>query len=292
LTVHGSPPPDDLVREIHESVAASDNLAEASVRPPETTRRQIRLMQRDVVRKLQLEPDTSVLEIGCGVALLGVPVALSSARYVGVDFAPEAVVRANQRFAGARVEMRAKAQCMDVLVSAASFRRLGTFDRVLMYAVMHYARDEAEARTFLKRASDALNPGGRALIGNIPLEDVKATFPRPAATKVPHAKRLLDVAMWTVRPERSAVRQTRVWKMRWVLESSVRSRLGSRSGGTFDPVELPPNYTLPLSAQMIDQWLAAMPNELDHHWEVPSPGVPLAAGRADLVMTRRDWRSS
>ena len=285
MTTEGSPPPENFVRRIHDSVAASDNLAEASVRPPETTPRQICQMQRDVVRKLRLQPNSSVLEIGCGVALLGVPIVHSSARYVGVDFASQAVDRANRRFASARLEARAEARCMDVLASPAAFRELGTFDRVLMYAVFHYARDEMEPKTFLKRAGDALTPGGRALIGSIPLKDLRATLPHFDTAQRSLGRRLLEVTFWTIRPERAALEPTRRWKLRWMLESVVSSRLASPVGA-FAPAHLPANYTLSLTTELIEGWLAAMSDEIGYHWEMPAPGGPNAVGRADLVLTK------
>jgi SAM-dependent methyltransferase len=148
----------NLVRDIHDVVASSKDLAEASIRPSGTTRRELRAMERDVLRKLQLERGTSVAEIGCGIGLLGLPVAERAARYVGLDFAPLAVAVATERLGAAGLSDRASVLCIDALsVAEEELDRLGRFDRVLMYAVLHYARNEQEAMrswaTFRSRTS-------------------------------------------------------------------------------------------------------------------------------------------
>ena len=163
---------DNLVREIHDLVATSEDASQASARPPGTSSRELRAMRRDVLGKLRLSRGMSVAEIGCGVCLLGVPVAERVSRYVGLDFAPQAVQVANERLQASGVSDRARALCVDVLsITDEDLERLGHFDRVLMYAVFHYARNEQEAVRLLRRTIDLLAPGGRALVGNIPLED-------------------------------------------------------------------------------------------------------------------------
>lgn len=159
---------DNLARDVHDAVADSDSLVEASVRPPATTPRELEVMRRDVLRKLKLGREMRVAELGCGIALLGVPVAARVAHYVGLDFAPRAVDVANDRLRAAGFGERAKVLCVDVLsVAPAELEALGRFDRVLMYGAFHYARTDAEATCFLQRVVDLLDVGGRALIGNI-----------------------------------------------------------------------------------------------------------------------------
>jgi SAM-dependent methyltransferase len=276
---------DNLVRDVHDAVAGSDIPAEASVRPPGTTPRQLAVMERDVLHKLRLERGMSVVEVGCGIGLLGVPVAARAARYVGLDFAPHAVEVANERLRAARANGDAAALVIDVLnADPQELRELGSFDRVLMYAVLHYARCEREARRFLEVTASLMAPGGRALIGNLPLDDLGADWQGPATPPDGWPARILALSRWVLSPGVGAVPLSRRWKVRNVVESVLKKRAQPEG---FTPARLPPNYTLPLTAAAIERWLAELRPEVGYRWELPAPGVPLAPGRADLILVRR-----
>jgi hypothetical protein len=58
------------------------------------------------------------------------------------------------------------------------------------------------------------------------------------------------------------------------------------AGESFALARLPPDYTLPLTTAGVERWLTSLEGNLTHHWELPAPGVPLAAGRADLIIER------
>jgi SAM-dependent methyltransferase len=276
---------DNLVRDVHDAVAGSASPAEASVRPPGTTPRQLEAMRRDVLRKLGLQRGTSVVEIGCGVALLGVPIARRAARYVGLDFAPHAVQVARDRLRTAGRHDRAQVLCIDVLTARREeLQALGSFDRVLMYAVFHYARTEAEAVLFLQRTLGLLAPGGRALIGNVPLDDLQVDWTPSDAPPEGLIARLVALARWVIRPGTGTVPLTRRWKVRNVVETTLKRR---SAGERFAPARLPPSYTLSLSTAAVEHWLATLDTDFVYRWELPAPGVPLAAGRADLIIVRR-----
>jgi SAM-dependent methyltransferase len=277
---------DNLVRDIHDVVAASEDPAEASVRPPGTTRRELRAMRRDVLRKLQLRPGMSVAEIGCGVGMLGVPVAQRAARYVGLDFAPRAVQVANERLRAAGVGDRARALCIDVLgIADEDLDRLGHFDRVLVYAAFHYVRSEQEALRFLQRTVDLMAPGGTALVGNIPLADLGIDW--TASERPPRGpiERLIAAGSWIATPGTAPVPLTPGWKARRTVETIIKAR-SRRPVDAFPPVRLPTNYTLTLTTVAIERWLAALDGDLTHRWRLPAPGVPLVHGRADLIVLR------
>src|SRR3954447_22023790 len=91
----------NLIRDIHNTAASSENAAEASIRPPSTTALELRIMTRDVIRKLRPERGSAVLEIGCGTGIIAVPLAHRVRRFVGVDFADEALKVLGERFAEA-----------------------------------------------------------------------------------------------------------------------------------------------------------------------------------------------
>jgi SAM-dependent methyltransferase len=277
---------ENLVRDIHDAVACSENPAQASVRPPGTTTRELAAMRRDVLGKLHLYPNTSVLEIGCGVGLLGVPIARRAASYVGLDFAPRAVRVANERLQAAGVGDCARALCLDVLGSSAQeLSKLGRFDRVLMYAVLHYARDEREAVLFLRRTLDLLAPSGRALIGNLPLEDLRGDWQADGHIPKGLPGRLLAAGRWVATPGSGPVPLTRGWKTRHALAAAIKRR-GRSPAEPFAAARLPPGYTLTLTTADIERWLVMLGEPLIHTWELPAPSVPLAPARADLILQR------
>jgi cyclopropane fatty-acyl-phospholipid synthase-like methyltransferase len=297
---------ENLVRDIHDLVATSEDPSEASARPPGTTRRELRAMRRDVLRKLRLSSGMSVAEIGCGVCLLGVPVARCASRYVGLDFAPQAVRVANERLRVAGVGDRARALCVDMLdVTDEELEQLGRFDRVLMYAVLHYARSEQEAMRLLQRTVDLLAPGGRALVGNVPLEDTATGWTSNGRSPRGPLARLILAGGWAASGG-AALPLTFRWKTRRTVEAIVKAaslravglraasfeaaspKAASRqSPDAFPPVRLPANYTLALSTAAVERWLAMLKGDVTHRWQLPAPGVPLAPGRADLLILRR-----
>jgi SAM-dependent methyltransferase len=325
---------DNLVRDIHDLVATSADPSQASARPPGTTRRELRAMRRDVLDKLRLTRGMSVAEIGCGICLLGAPVARQASRYVGLDFAPQAVRVANERLRAAGLGDRAQALCLDVLnLADDELQRLGRFDRVLMYAVLHYARTEQEAVRLLQRAVDLLAPGGMALVGNVPLEDMAAGWTAQEQQPRGPLSRLVLAGGWCANGGVAAPLTLR-WKTRRTFEAVVKAAslraaslkvaslgagLGTVGVGTADrrarfgatglgaarskaaslkagtspsahasqPARLPANYTLALSTVAVERWLAMLDVDVTYHWQLPAPGVPLAPGRADLLILRR-----
>ena len=221
-------------------------------------------------------------ESGCGVGLIGVSVAEHAARYLGLDFSPQAVRVANERLRAAEVGDRARALCVDALaVGDRELEALGRFDRVLVYAVLHYARSEREAVRFLQLTVDLLAPGGRALVGNVPLDDLQVDWTAPDPDPQGLVARVIAVARWVMSPGTAPVPLTRRWKARRVVETMSKFRSPAES---FAPTRLPPNYTPPLTTAAVECWLGSLEGDLTYHWELPAPGVPLVVGRADLII--------
>jgi SAM-dependent methyltransferase len=230
------------VRDLHDSVARDDDPVVASTRPAATNATEMRRMVRDVVEKLRPE-GASVLELGCGTGVLGVPIADRASRYVGVDVAPEAVAVLRERLPHADI------RCADVTEDGLG--DLGTFDRVLVYATLHYVTDEAHGEQFVRAALDHLAPGGRALFGNLPVRRVD----------LPHtaAQRWAGVA-WSA------------WRR---LGRHERRATGS----------LPVGYCLPLSRPLIDSWMRQVTG-VTWRWVAPKVGVPMHRTRADLLVDK------
>ncbi len=153
----------------------------------------MRRMVEDVIAKLT--PDgMTVIDIGCGTGVLGVPIARRAARYAGVDISPEAVAVLSELLPASEI------RCADV--TRDDLTDLGRFDRVLSYAVLHYVASEAEGERFVRNALEFLAPGGHALLGNIPLPsaDLPHTLPQRAAGLVWSARRRIQH-----RPSRTVV---------------------------------------------------------------------------------------
>lgn len=235
--------PDSSVRDIHDAVAGSDDPVVASTRPAATTDAEMRRMIADVLAKLRPE-GTTVLEIGCGTGVLAVPIAGRAARYAGVDISPRAADVLRRRLPAATI------RCADITQD--DLGDMGTFDRVLVYATLHYVRTEDEGARFVRNALARLAPGGVALFGNLPL---------PAAD-LPHTRR------------------QRILALAW----SARRRLSRRRQRSAPPA-LPAEACLPLTRRLIEVWLATV-DGARWRWLAPATGVPMQRTRADLIVER------
>ncbi len=236
------------VRDLHDLVARSEDPVVASTRPATTSALEMKRMVGDVIAKLK--PDgVSVVELGSGTGVLGMPIARRAARYAGVDISPQAVEVLRERLPNAVV------RCADV--TRDDLRDLGSFDRVLVYATLHYVTDEAEGERFVRGALGLLAPGGRALFGNLPLP----------AEDLPHS------------------RLQRALGRAWTGSRRVGRRF-RRQPLRPDPSSMPAGYCLPLSRRLIESWLRQVPG-VRWRWVAPRLGVPLQRSRADLLVEKR-----
>jgi SAM-dependent methyltransferase len=231
------------VRDLHDAVARNDDPVVASTRPTATTDGEMQRMVEDVIEKLR--PDgASVLELGCGTGVLGVPIARRASRYAGVDISPEAVAVLSERLPNAVI------RCADVSVQP--LEEFGRFDRVLVYATLHYVTSAAQGQLFVRNALASLAPGGRALFGNVPLPD----------RDLPHSplQRLAGLA--------------------WSGWRKLRGRPQRAAVGA-----LPAGYCIALNRALVDGWLRDVPG-IRWRWLAPRVGVPLHRTRADLLIEK------
>ncbi len=117
--------------------------------------------------------DLAVLDIGCGEggALLALAAALPRGRIVGLDVEPRSVEVAARRIREAGLEGRVRAQLAD----ARDLALQSEFDLVTMIQVLHEL-DPAIRPEVLRRAHDALRPGGILLIVDEPYPNDAAGF--------------------------------------------------------------------------------------------------------------------
>ena len=193
----------------------------------------------------KLRPDgMSVLDIGCGTGVLGLPVAERATRYVGVDLSSKALSVLHARLPGSVL--------LNADVTKDDLSTLGTFDRVLVYAALHYVASEAEGELFVRTALERLAPGGRALFGNLPMPDAD----------LPHTP----------------------WQRLGGVGWSVRRRLGHRPRREAT-TSMPAGYCIPLNRGLIEQWLRGVP-QVRWRWVAPRVGVPMQRTRADLIVEK------
>ena len=155
-----------------------DNYGTAACREPDLTvvsgrystqRRAERLILQDVVRKLALEPDDRLLEIGCGPGNLLTPISFLLAEAVGIDH-PDICRRLSARF---------NDDCIKTIgVNFFDYQPDDgvQFDKILIYNVIHTLANREEALAFLDKAVSLVAPGGRLLLGDIPNADRKRRF--------------------------------------------------------------------------------------------------------------------
>ena len=60
----------------------------------------------DFLKRLQVEPGTEMLDVGCGAGQIAVPAARAGARVSGVDIASNLVAKARERAAAEGVDVR------------------------------------------------------------------------------------------------------------------------------------------------------------------------------------------
>ena len=268
----------------------------ASTRPPGTTPADLQRMVDDVLTKLDLRPELSVCEIGCGTGVLAVPVAQRVARLVGVDFARRGPGRA-------RPAAWTRPACADRAVLLATRRagprlpgqlaRLGPFDRVLVYATFHYVRDTDHADRFLQRVVELLRPDGIALIGNLPVVELADQL-RRAAHRIDAAPgagpgRWLGREDTPVTPELGLEGPGPGHHVAGQRRRPAADEAGKAPGPTAAMATGPAlaaGTVMPLRIDLIEALLRGLDRPTTHRWVAPGIGVPMYLDRADLLVTR------
>jgi 2-polyprenyl-3-methyl-5-hydroxy-6-metoxy-1,4-benzoquinol methylase len=117
---------------------------------------------------LEGRADLRILDLGCGSggAMEALARALPGARISGLDIEPRSVDAANARLAAAGVADRAQAR----LAGAESVDEAGAYDLVTLIQVLHETRPAVRA-TIVRRAFEALRPGGVLLVVDEPYPD-------------------------------------------------------------------------------------------------------------------------
>lgn len=117
-----------------------------------------KLVASDIAEKLRLQPDDTLLEIGCGVGNVLIPLSFSVRHCTGIDH-EKLIAHAAERFDTDNIDYVA-GQFPNVSVS-------GPFDKILVYSVLAYMKDETELFAFIDKALTLLSPSGRMMLGDI-----------------------------------------------------------------------------------------------------------------------------
>lgn len=123
----------------------------------------------DVVSKLDLSPEDSLLEIGCGPGNLLLPLSFLVSKSSGIDN-KAAIERLNCRSRGLEGVSGIEGDFLAMELPKE------TFNKILIYSVFHYLDTEETIFKFIDRACSLLAPGGKLLIGDLPNIDKKNRF--------------------------------------------------------------------------------------------------------------------
>ena len=282
-----------VVRDSYDRLASSSDPAQASYRPG-TTDREFSLMVRDVLGALDLKPGHhDVLDIGCGTGILGVPIAERVRRYVGRDLSSEAIAAfarvVDEKGLTARVDLGV----LDIInASAEEISDLGVFDRVLLYGVLGIVSTPDEGCRMIERTVGRLAPGGRAVVGNVPLADLHPSQMDHGGNRVMSITRSATWLTRWVMANAAGLPHTRLWRLRSLayriasgqLYRAWRRLRDGRARQRFVPASLAGTNLMPTAA-MIEEWLR--PLNVHWEWRRPKIGTPAHAYRADLIIERR-----
>jgi 2-polyprenyl-3-methyl-5-hydroxy-6-metoxy-1,4-benzoquinol methylase len=121
----------------------------------------------DVASKLDVQPDHTLLEVGCGTGNLLLPLARQVREATGLDHSGCIDRMRRQRLPGN----------VKLVQGTWPETQLGQlFDRILVYSVVHYLLDVEEAMVFIDACVASLTPNGRLLVGDLPNRSKSARF--------------------------------------------------------------------------------------------------------------------
>lgn len=122
----------------------------------------------DVFKKLDLQPEDSVLDIGCGVGLLLFPISFVTNSVTGIDH-PDVIDVAEKRLGTHSVKF-ISGNFLDLHLGK------DVYEKILIYSVVQNLADETEVFDFVRKALRYLKPGGKLLLGDIANVSKKERF--------------------------------------------------------------------------------------------------------------------
>ena len=204
----------------------------------------------DVLTKLRPQSSDRLLEIGCGVGVILTPLSCHVVEAVGIDH-PSCLAKYRELGVPSNVQL--------IAGQWPQTKAEGTFDRILVYSVLHYLPDAQTARLFINECMAVLRPGGRLMLGDIPNEDSRRRFLTSSFGKRFEAE--------------------------WVECKSRLSNEHAICDQIFSQVEKHPSY---LTDDFILQLLAdARRQGLESYVMPQPPNLPFCYSREDILIWRR-----
>ena len=130
-----------------------------------------RFILEDVVDKLEIHEDDTVLDIGCGTGLLTFPISCICRKIYGIDN-KSVIERLRKGFVPGNVVFCA-GDWLDINHTA-FFR--GGYSKVIIYSVLQCVKNLETAFLFVDKALEGLCENGIILIGDMPNRDKKRRF--------------------------------------------------------------------------------------------------------------------
>lgn len=126
----------------------------------------------DINKKMQFNENDVVLDIGCGNGAIAKIIAPFVKKMVLLDGSVNLLEKARMETSGLD---NISLHVIDIN-KGAGFAGLGEFDKILCYSVIQCLDIEQRIRDFLREAVGALSPGGKMLVGDIPLAEKKREY--------------------------------------------------------------------------------------------------------------------
>jgi len=127
------------------------------------------LVVNDVLQKLKLNRSDHCLDIGCGTGNILLPLSFFVKSIVGLDNSH--VIKAFTK--------RISIELINIELISGNFLDVyirETFDKILVYSVIHYLESKDEVLEFINKASKLLKPGGKLLVADLPNHSKKKRF--------------------------------------------------------------------------------------------------------------------
>lgn len=126
----------------------------------------------DIDRKLGFQKEDRVLDLGGGCGQIAKYIAAKTAEVVLVDGAKNALAIARKNLCH---QANVRCQLVDITILPLPFTD-NYFNRVVCYSVVHYLNDFDEFRSLVIELLRVVKPGGKILIGEIPLSDKSKAY--------------------------------------------------------------------------------------------------------------------
>ena len=129
---------------------------------------------KEIISKMNLNKKDELLEIGCGLGNLIIPLSKKVKKATGIDH-PTIIQKIVQRKMSRKIN----------LISG-NFLKLKIkkkFDKILIYGVVHCLKNKKELNNFLSKSLKLIKKNGIILVGDIPNIDMKKRFLTSATGK-------------------------------------------------------------------------------------------------------------